>query len=631
MSTYLFTRKMGAKFAGGLLAAICFCFGSAFANIGYHMAMLRALSWFPLALLFIERYMDTDDRKWMLFFSIVISFQILSGSTQMAFYSVFFYFLYILYAAGSRGSSLWNASGFFLVSCIPPAVLFLPQLFLTIPVIEQSNRISSLDFALWGSLNPVSLITAVFPSAFRLKGHITTEDIYTGTLSLLFLITALKTIKWEKKLLPLVMVMLFSFLMALGMFNPIYVFAVRALRFYFFRAPSRFLFFGIFSVSVLSGIGFDMFFAQKYHSRESILKLFRRVLYGAVIIVFSSAVLIKGARRHILNIGQAVVEAFIHGAEYHRYSIYDYYRKVERIYSSLAEDLSFTGPVMLFAGGFAVLAIVYSALLSGGRISMRKKKVRFVSKALALLIISANLWGYRYSPGSFVENTGGFSDIEPVRHNLFGKVRAASLQGYRLCPVDIRSGKLPAWAIPNVNMLFDIDSIGAYSPLSGREYYSILAPFQVVDDSIGLKSPDKEEVLDNLRLLRVLNVKYILSPFRLEDAGLEHVITEKGLYLYGIKDSLGKGFLVEGLKTFPVSDANVRVLEYEAGYARFQVNTPEDMYFVFSEYYFPGWKAEVDGEEVAILPYKEILQSVRLQRGRHNISFTFSPFRHDLQ
>jgi hypothetical protein len=129
----------------------------------------------------------------------------------------------------------------------------------------------------------------------------------------------------------------------------------------------------------------------------------------------------------------------------------------------------------------------------------------------------------------------------------------------------------------------------------------------------------------------VLNVKYILSPFRLEDAGLEHVITEKGLYLYGIKDSLGKGFLVEGLKTFPVSDANVRVLEYEAGYARFQVNTPEDMYFVFSEYYFPGWKAEVDGEEVAILPYKEILQSVRLQRGRHNISFTFSPFRHDLQ
>jgi uncharacterized membrane protein YfhO len=48
-----------------------------------------------------------------------------------------------------------------------------------------------------------------------------------------------------------------------------------------------------------------------------------------------------------------------------------------------------------------------------------------------------------------------------------------------------------------------------------------------------------------------------------------------------------------------------------------------DSYLVLSEAYYPGWRAEVDGQPVPVLPANHLLQAVRLPPGKHVVTFAY--------
>ncbi len=46
---------------------------------------------------------------------------------------------------------------------------------------------------------------------------------------------------------------------------------------------------------------------------------------------------------------------------------------------------------------------------------------------------------------------------------------------------------------------------------------------------------------------------------------------------------------------------------------------------MFSEKYYPGWGALVDGSQAEVLRYSGIFQGVKIDAGKHNVILKYSP------
>jgi hypothetical protein len=69
----------------------------------------------------------------------------------------------------------------------------------------------------------------------------------------------------------------------------------------------------------------------------------------------------------------------------------------------------------------------------------------------------------------------------------------------------------------------------------------------------------------------------------------------------------------------------VKLVEYEANRLRYEVESANGGVIVFSDIYYPGWKATVSGEETPIARANYILRAIRVPAGKHEIIMTFDP------
>jgi uncharacterized membrane protein YfhO len=51
----------------------------------------------------------------------------------------------------------------------------------------------------------------------------------------------------------------------------------------------------------------------------------------------------------------------------------------------------------------------------------------------------------------------------------------------------------------------------------------------------------------------------------------------------------------------------------------------KDSYLVFSDTYYPGWKAYVDGRNVPVLPVNIVQRAIKLEKGEHRILWVYQP------
>ncbi len=150
------------------------------------------------------------------------------------------------------------------------------------------------------------------------------------------------------------------------------------------------------------------------------------------------------------------------------------------------------------------------------------------------------------------------------------------------------------------------------------------------------------------QVINMLNGKYIITP--VEGGGVEAQINE---------DALGNAWFVEnvdlvdtpneeieGLYTFNPeqtaiinkefakgvapryerdSTASIKLTSYAPNEIRYTSENTHAGLAVFSEVYYPGWTATVDGKEIAILRADYILRALPLTAGTHEIVFTFKP------
>ena len=71
--------------------------------------------------------------------------------------------------------------------------------------------------------------------------------------------------------------------------------------------------------------------------------------------------------------------------------------------------------------------------------------------------------------------------------------------------------------------------------------------------------------------------------------------------------------------------SRVELTKYDANALTYEVNSSKGGVVVFSEIYYPGWTATVDGEPVEIARANYILRAIQVPAGKHVVEFKFDP------
>ncbi|GEM_PF-947602 len=243
--------------------------------------------------------------------------------------------------------------------------------------------------------------------------------------------------------------------------------------------------------------------------------------------------------------------------------------------------------------------------------------------------------------------------------------------------------------LPNSLTAYRIPEVTGYdNPLSQR--YADFFREVIGDTKIGLNGVIQSTSPNRLRLLGMLNVKYIVGPASpsFEDvAGLE-LVYDGEVKIYRNRHFLPRAFAVHGSKVLQgkkrilaeLKDPEFDPREYvileetlqtsevsQAGFAQQNVHKavivpslkepPLDLgglnsevtilrtgvdeielvaemgdegFVVLSNQYYPGWRAYVDGREERIYRANYILMAVPLAEGSHTVKFVYEPAMHQI-
>ncbi|MBP7216165.1 MAG: hypothetical protein KBA46_02650 [Candidatus Omnitrophica bacterium] len=611
---YLLTRKLGADQWGGYIAALIFCFGSAYAGCLYNIVTLRTLIWFPLVLFFIECYFSSPRLWYLLFAGVFFGLQFLAGSTQVALYSGLLYGIYIIYKARLGNVAFVHLLLGSICLFVVALIFWLPQLALTMPLAAYSNRSSAtLAFALWGSFSPLGFLGLFFPfSVLFLR-----NSFYIGVFGLFFALAGILHAKLDSRLRPLLVVLLISIFLALGAYNPFYVVLIQSFKFYAFRVPARFLLFANIALSALAGCGFTASFELfSLGLTQGTTRLYRKIIYIAASLFIIVEVVLMFFQKQLIAMGEWLVSKFIYNSWHHRHNLDYYVQKVRSLLETIDAGFSFQQVFVLFAWLLCVSAIIVLPFL------LQKRK-----KLIIVIIMAADLFVF----GFF--SIGFYKEIKPFTFN--NEIKAKNIlytiksdkDIFRILPFGVGSEKLPDWIMPNVNLLHGLASVGAYTPLAGQAYRDALNGLEAVDDSLGVKIPDDQSLERNLFTLQLLNVKYVVSYKELNVGFLSLVAQDDSVYLYTLKNFFPRAFFTQQIGKDCAIDvsAKVNILSIKDGFLEAEIQAGRAGFVVFSENYFPGWNVYVDGSAQKIMLVHNLIQAVQVPAGSHKVVFEYKP------
>jgi len=637
---YAYARHLGRTRAASTLSALAFAFGGYIVARVNFPTMVCAMAWVPLVLWAGDRLALRPSAWRAAALGAVLALQFLAGHAQLWYYTVWLVVACVLWraVARGRGSRPWPAlgalGGAVLLAVLLSAAQFLP----TAELARESQRQGGADyeFAMTYSFWPWRLITLVLPDFFGNPGqgdywgyaNYWEDAAYAGLLPLF--LAAYAGWRWARsrrappearpaalEMAPFFLALVpVSFLLALGKNFPLYPLVFRWVPgFGLFQAPSRLLCGYAVAVAVLGGIGWDLLGPSPRLGRVARLlcvgalgamaaALAARVALPQVPQTFSRALFACG---HLgLILGLLLVWR----------DLLPEVQKAARVWWSVA--------ALAFA---AVDLLVFSLPL-----------VPTTDPRLYHLPTEAGRW-LRGDADPFRIYTFAGTEYDLryrkyLRFDTFGPADADFLLGLR------------ETLLPNLNVMEGIAHAGNFDPLLVGRYARFLARAN-------------EAPLDTaLRLLGLLNVRYVLEPGPLGD--LEPVHTTPHVRIYRNPYALPRAWVVRHARVVPDPEALLSALGEAAFDPRQEVlleepvplpggtGTPaaeevlpslqvgpsgvtigvalaEPGYLCLSQTFYPGWEARVDGEPAPVVRGDYVLTVVPLPAGAHRVDLRYRP------
>ena len=190
-------------------------------------------------------------------------------------------------------------------------------------------------------------------------------------------------------------------------------------------------------------------------------------------------------------------------------------------------------------------------------------------------------------------------------------------------------------------------SIGGYHAAKLRRYQEVIeehlhGEIAALQRAVGATGGNLEEVNGDsiFPVLNMLNMRYVLWPaaegdklairnpwamgnawyvkeLKRVDGADEELAALSKINLHEVavsRDESGKG-----------GEGTCTLVSYAANQLRYEAESKEDGIIVFSEIYYPGWTATVDGQETEVMRVNYILRAIRIPAGKHEVVMTFDP------
>ncbi len=634
---YLFAKKIKCSNIAATITAILFTFGSAYAGCFYNVVTLRTLVWFPLMLFFAERLLQNRCRLSGYGLAFVASQCWLAGFSQMAAYANGFAAMYYISRLfESKDKDVVKHLFFFLMLGLG---LFIatPQIWATLELASHSTRqLQSSEFALWGSFAPWSLLTMLM---YTWSGMFK-SGLYIGIISLMMVLSS-PIVKMHK---ACVLMLLLSFFLALGAFNPIYHLAIKLPIMSLLRNPSKFLFFSAFFFSCLAGLAWDHFFAQSsVNKSETIRAIWNRAKWWIVfcfVSIYSVWILTNCFGDALIQYGQWYADKYVIGKSFHRYSSEHYYQKVEHLLQGFRD-------VANVRDAFFWLPQIF--LISFGLLLWRFKQAKISSRMIkscliALILVDIYTYGASGYGTGFLGNLDRFDTITQ-KHNYPKDGKWLDLE------------KSDQTLSPNLNILQRQAVLGAYTPILDLAYYELFAWTGELDDSVGNLQIGLNDINLHKNLLDFVGIKYILpkrnqtrdsmlyqkalvsdywiNPRPMSEfnwVSQTRVIKDKGeriSYLHSSAFDPRIEAIVERAEygmSQPIQNVRIEVLPVQSpSKTDLRVNAAHKGLLIRNQLFDPGWRVSVNGQKSTLIRVNHAFQGVELNEGFHEVLFYFRP------
>ena len=599
---YFYAREIGASHLASTLGAVAFGLCGYLLSHLKHLSMANGASWLPVGLFLLERAIKRNSYRSLLWFGVVFGLQHLAGNAQTAYYAGVLYVLYFVLRylnklkesepASKKSIALralrnafksglaWSFMGTLILSTLLAAIQLVPTYEL-VSLTQRSGGVT-FEYASNYAYDLADFWTFFYPYSQGDIGNLTYtgkgvfwEDCgYVGVVTLLLAIyAALRSWKsWHVRFFSICAVV--SYILVLGPATPLYKIVfdyVPGIN--YFRFPTRLLLVTDLSLVVLASLGLTKIAGQWVGSAA------------------------RGSRR------VSVLQATLLGVTV-----------CDLLYFQLRQN----------------------PIVDAGLWMEPPKTVEILRQDPSLFRMFC-LGGNHAHRRSFEKARGWEGDLQPF--------------------VDQRE-----FIQPSSNVLYGIASPNGYANLTPNYIVDVWGDQNragIITQSASIQGDVFHPAPLFWKLMRMYNVKYLTSFWAFAPApNLQTLGTYGGAYLYRNDDHLPRAYLVGDV--VPVTEGNtalemlrsdgfdparsvlldamppnfqtgssaggsVEFLRYTTNEAEIKVQTPQTAILVFSDSYYPGWVADVDGSETTIYRANITQRAVVVPSGEHHVRFRFEP------
>ncbi|MCW8796309.1 MAG: hypothetical protein OQK67_04530 [Chlorobium sp.] len=605
-----------------------------------HGSQLMTAAYMPWILWAGIRLLDTMHPSDMGLLALLAGLQLQRGHVQIAYYTwILLFFLILLQVATAPSSAvrIRQSAMAFVALCIAIVIsssVYLPVFEYTPYSVRGSGAGggAAYEYATMWSMHPLEYSTFLLPGAFGFGGitywgrmPFTDFPNYAGIVVLLLALTGLVVERKKIFVRLLALSMLLMAFLAFGkFFSPVYDLFYHVVPFFSrFRVPSMALIVVSLNLSLLAGFGLHALMDGVRGKGTVILKS-GALLLAVCMLVFLLAE--KPFEQFLRSLFPAPPVASAELAGLINQVRWDLWKS--GFLGLFCFGAFFTFLVWLRSKkilGGALFALLVSGLAVFDLLLVDRQVVTPSGKALR----PSSLVSGEYLEQAFAED--GVTRFFEGEQGLFRIYPAGRLFG------------------ENKFSVFGIESAGGYHP----------AKLQVYDEMLRAS-----QNLSNIDLLRMLNVRYVVSMSPLDhpllDAVYEGTLRLAGgpveVTVYRLSGAMERAWFVregvsvrehedvygsllsggvaiprqaliqqaswEGRKQF--GDGRVVSIDTAPEKITLSVVAEQDAFLVLSEIYYPlRWKAEIDGTEQKVFRVNGIVRGVQVPAGEHDVVFSF--------
>ena len=662
--TCLWMRECGASRAASFLSGI------AFSLSGYVMSAISltislcSIVYLPLVFLCLRRAFKRDDFLYRVLGSFTLLLQYLAGDPAVLFSTLFV--CTVITAFKTIEASFIKKKLFlkyavdfiFIVGFFVGLAAF--QFFLFAEFLSLSNRATpTFDAMTLWSVQYNDLVSFVFPffsdiSLFFMDYWIRQswlENLYLGVT-----VFILACFAWRLNKANIVgyhvLLVLLGVALALGRFCALYPVLYNWFPFFkFIRYPIRFVYVSHFAVACLAGFGLDALTSRADQNSSRIVSLSARKkfwLFGIIIcslMVLATVQLSDNIERDLYP------------------KIYTWIQDWSHLEWSKWQVVDMVLPLLINMKRFCILTLfTATGIFVASHFKVRKA---FLSCFFILLVFSdlveANVVEIRVD-GRLMDRAGQHMQTIMKDKSIFRALAAPSVAEFQMNPPAHFSG--PKTMDSMMKSL--LEALSANMLLPHRIFYYAGYDSLYTKEAFALNS--KGKTIQNpaeYRYLNMLNVKYVVSMHDKLSPSYHNLGYIDPCYLYSNENVLDRAFLVPKTEVIPLNEKvldlilskdfdpkiqiylndppeavsgdlvskngsvnaadRVTITEYGQNHVRMKVESSKPQWLFFSDLFYPGWKATIDGNPVKIYKANYAFRAIQVPKGSYEVDWKYDP------